>query len=678
MRKNSPPDSYILFCCLLLYTSISTYGQNKSSSLQLKDSTAIFDQLRHSESLSRRKKDSALLLANQALESSNALQFRKGIAAALDMQGDIYQNNSEFQLSTTLYRSALPYCENNIDGMERTADIYMGIGDNFWYTNQADSAASYYYKALDEINAAAITKPSLLLMVYSKLILLWTNMNDTYSTATGPPDKYIESAISYFNKAAQHQDQDERFKANVWMNEGHIKRMLKQYDSARYFYQAALHLVFKDHNAPINPSGAIAATLLNMSESFLEERKTDSSIVYARLVIGKIRASKSKALLFYLVAHYFIGKAYYLQNRYEEAINILTTALKESQQNNIGYARHIAYETLAKAYAATGQYYKAWEAQSTFTNLSDSLKRSGSIQAISQMELRYRMVENKKELAEKELVIIRRDNSLKNQRLLTTAISVGAVLILLIGFLLYRYQTNKQRTRLLQVEQQMEISHLNAMIQGEEKERRRLATELHDGIGGLLGSIRLQLSSAIKTYKTEDRSEDFSHILTLLESTYADLRKTAHNLMPETLQQEGLEKATRLFCRSLATNGGTEILFEAVGTMPALPPHAELSLYRIIQELVHNIIKHSDAQKALVQLAFMENRVALTVEDDGKGFIPDNIITGNESQGMGLFTIHNRVKLMGGQMDISSSPGKGTSIYIEITIGKAEHNTIAS
>jgi signal transduction histidine kinase len=97
-----------------------------------------------------------------------------------------------------------------------------------------------------------------------------------------------------------------------------------------------------------------------------------------------------------------------------------------------------------------------------------------------------------------------------------------------------------------------------------------------------------------------------------------------------------------------------------------------------MQELVHNIIKHSHAKKALVQLAGMENRVALTVEDDGNGFVPDKGTTGSEEQGMGLFTIRNRIKLMGGQMDVSSSPGKGTSIYIEIIIGKAGHNTITS
>jgi signal transduction histidine kinase len=427
---------------------------------------------------------------------------------------------------------------------------------------------------------------------------------------------------------------------------------------------------------PVNPSGWIVATLLNISESFLEEKKADSTIFYAKEVIRKIGVKKSEGQMYYLVAHYFIGKALCLQQKYSEAIQVTLPALQMAKQNNRDYVIYFAHDVLSQAYGATGEYRKAWEEQKAYTATMDSTRKNGNIQAISQMEMRYRMAENKKELAEKELSIARKDNSIRNQRVLLSVISVGSALLLLISFLLYRHHSNKQRIKLLQVEQKMEISHLNAMIQGEEKERSRLARELHDGIGGLLGSIRLQLSSALKTYRIEDRSDDFSFILKLLEGAYADLRKTAHNLMPETLQQEGLAKATQLFCRSIHKGGKTEVIFETVGEIPVLPPHIELSLYRMMQELVHNIIKHGNAGKALVQLAYIENRLALTVEDDGEGFIPGDET--NNQEGMGLTTIRNRVKSLGGNIDVSSTPGEGTSVYIEIIIGKSENTASVS
>jgi signal transduction histidine kinase len=670
---------YPLFhLCLSLLSGSQNglYAQPASPHFLLKDTGAILKQLNLSDSISARYPDSAMQLANQALQSSEALKFIKGMETALFQVAMFYQSKNDFLRSVPPLQTALLYCDNTQEGYRKKVRLLYSIGDAYWYSSKSDSAALYYYRALDEINAAKIEAPATLLETYSKLILMWVNLNDTYVPATGTIDKYTESAISYFNKAALQQNQTIAFRSRVLLNQGHIKRMEKNYDSTRYYYRQFLQLVHTNDSMPVNPSGWIVATLLNISESFLEEKKADSTIFYANKVIRKIGIKKKEGQMYYLVAHYFIGKALCLQQKYSEAIRVTLPALQMAKQNNRDYVIYFAHDVLSQAYGATGEYRKAWEAQKAYTASIDSTRKNSNIQAISQMEMRYRVAENKKELAEKELALARKDNSIRNQRTLIAVISGGAALLLLISFLLYRHHSNKQRIKLLQVEQEMEISHLNAMIQGEEKERSRLARELHDGIGGLLGSIRLQLSSALKTYRIEDRSEDFSFILKLLEGAYADLRKTAHNLMPETLQQEGLVKATQLFCRSIHKGGKTEVIFETVGELPALPPHIELSLYRMMQELVHNIIKHGNAGKALVQLAYIDNRLALTVEDDGDGFTPGDETTNQE--GMGLTTIRNRVRSLGGTIDVSSTSGEGTSVYIEIIIGKSENTASLS
>jgi signal transduction histidine kinase len=144
----------------------------------------------------------------------------------------------------------------------------------------------------------------------------------------------------------------------------------------------------------------------------------------------------------------------------------------------------------------------------------------------------------------------------------------------------------------------------------------------------------------------------------------------AHNLMPEILQQEGLEQAIQLFCKNVCRGGKPEVVFETVGYLPKLPDGVELSVYRITQELLHNVIKHAAAGRAVVQLVYANNRLGLTIEDDGVGF---NSNEGMLTGGMGLHTIHNRVKSLGGTMDISSLPGDGTSIYIEFAISKNEN-----
>jgi signal transduction histidine kinase len=649
--------------------------QENAFNTLLKDTGAIMLQLKRAYALHQKQSDSFALVNNHALESSRALAFEEGIAIGLLQQAQEDQNKSDFTHSVVMLQSALPLFNNHPEQRKKKVRALCFAGDAYWYLNKTDSVAYYYYRALDEINAAGITDSVLLLDTYSKLLLLWLNLNDTYSPSTGAIDKYTESAILYFNKSAQQQHTSFIFRTSILINQGHIKRMQKHYDSSRYYYRQYLQLMGVDTMTHLGPESWEAAMILNICESFIEEKKGDSALYYARVLLSKIEFKKNENQIYYLVARYLEGKALCLQKKYKKAIEITVPALQLAQQKKLLFRTHYAHEALAEAYAATGEYQKAWKEQKTYITITDSLRKTSNIQAISQMEMRYRMAESKKELAEKELAITRKDASLRNQRTLSLAISIVSMLLLLIGFLLYRHKSSKQRIKLLQIEKQMEISHLNAMIEGEEKERRRLATELHDGIGGLLGSIRLQLSSAIRNYKTQDRSADFKFILKLLENTYADLRKTAHNLMPETLQQEGLETATRLFCLGISPNAKPDIIFESVGELPPIPPSIELSLYRMIQELVHNIIKHANASKALVQLVYIDNKLGLTVEDDGQGFDVHQKV--QKQQGMGLSAIRKRVKSLGGNMDISASPGEGTSIYIEIIISRNENSTVS-
>jgi signal transduction histidine kinase len=207
------------------------------------------------------------------------------------------------------------------------------------------------------------------------------------------------------------------------------------------------------------------------------------------------------------------------------------------------------------------------------------------------------------------------------------------------------------------------------MINGTEKERSRIARDLHDGIGGTLGSIRAQLGMLYKKHDAGDAHADFNYIMQLLADASTDLRKTAHNLMPEILLQEGLVAATELFCERAAKGHELNLSFSSIGEMTTIPAELELTLYRTIQELVQNILKHAEAKNALVQLMFTGTHISLTVEDDGKG------IAGMQKQtgaGVGLKTITSRIQSLHGTMDVRSQPGEGTSIYIEMDISNSK------
>jgi signal transduction histidine kinase len=166
-------------------------------------------------------------------------------------------------------------------------------------------------------------------------------------------------------------------------------------------------------------------------------------------------------------------------------------------------------------------------------------------------------------------------------------------------------------------------------------------------------------------------NDDFLEVMELLDEASADLRKTAHNLMPEILLQEGLAKATRLFCERVSKGHSLEIIYETWGKSRPLAGDIELTAYRIIQEMINNILKHAGATQALVQIVFHDSQLCITVEDNGRG-IPG---IANGKEGVGLQTIRERVKLLNGQIDIAGKPGKGTSVYIELTIATSKQNT---
>jgi two-component system, NarL family, sensor kinase len=142
------------------------------------------------------------------------------------------------------------------------------------------------------------------------------------------------------------------------------------------------------------------------------------------------------------------------------------------------------------------------------------------------------------------------------------------------------------------------------------------------------------------------------------------LRKSAYNLMPEVLLTQGLAVAVQTFCERMTARGSTRINFQSIGKAPETGQAVDLQVYRIIQELVHNIIKHAQARQAVVQMNFEEEgHISITIEDDGVGFETNDE---KQQKGMGLANVKERIRDLGGKIDIQSSVNTGTSIYIEI------------
>jgi len=207
--------------------------------------------------------------------------------------------------------------------------------------------------------------------------------------------------------------------------------------------------------------------------------------------------------------------------------------------------------------------------------------------------------------------------------------------------------------------EQARLNSIKALINGQEIERQRLSRELHDSLGQLLIGLKLKYESCYSVSKKED------NLGLLFDQTIEETRRISNNLMPATLSQFGLKTAVRNICNEIAELSEIDVQLDAKGSDRNLDPEMRIYLFRIIQEALTNIVKHSQALKAEVKILFDEQKVLLDIRDDGKGFEYSNIQNSNSN---GLNNIRSRVSFMSGTLNIDSGLSRGTTITVQIPL----------
>lgn len=200
------------------------------------------------------------------------------------------------------------------------------------------------------------------------------------------------------------------------------------------------------------------------------------------------------------------------------------------------------------------------------------------------------------------------------------------------------------------------------MLEGEERERKRVARELHDGLGGMLSGMRINLSGWAAGHEEIAQDQNLHKVITQLDSSVSELRRIARNMMPETLLKFGLEIALKDLSEFYMRDH-IHIDFQAFSIQENLPLTVQINIYRIVQEILTNAIRHAQAGNIVLQCSQDENNFFITIEDDGKGF--DTAML-SAKKGMGLDNVKNRVEYLKGKTEIISSPGEGTTVNIEL------------
>jgi signal transduction histidine kinase len=219
-----------------------------------------------------------------------------------------------------------------------------------------------------------------------------------------------------------------------------------------------------------------------------------------------------------------------------------------------------------------------------------------------------------------------------------------------------------------QLEQQQQVISLQSMINGQEAERTRVSRDLHDGLGGLFSTIKMYLGSLQQEMPSLSGKALFNKSYSMVDTAAEEVRRIAHNMMPQVLLKLGLINAMEDVCANIRAAKLLNVKMEVHGMDIRLNPTTEIMLFRIMQELLNNIIKHAQATEAIIQFVREENRLSVIVEDNGKGF---NTLEVEKTGHAGIATIQSRVAYLNGKLTIDSQQDVGTTVMMDFLINES-------
>ena len=352
--------------------------------------------------------------------------------------------------------------------------------------------------------------------------------------------------------------------------------------------------------------------------------------------------------------------SYYAMSDYRKALDVLLERLKNnpslSARNRIRL-----YADLSNNYAALNNKAKAYDWLVKYTVLNDSLNKAGLKEQVNEMVIKFDGSEKERQILSLQLDKNKAMLTAKNRNTIVLYLSFAIVLLVISLISIYFFYRSYKNA----AAQKEKIKIAEAMLTTQEEERERIARDLHDGIGGMLAAIKIELGIAGSDQVNAGTKAALDKIEHRLGDSILELRRISHNMMPDIVLRSGIEDALKDLCHSLQV-AGLNVQYNFFGISDSIPVQSRVIIYRIVQELFANILKHAEAAHVFIQGNLRGNTFFLTVEDDGKGFERHKQSTGT---GIGIKNIESRVDYMNGSIDIISETGKpGTSINIQLDV----------
>jgi signal transduction histidine kinase len=586
--------------------------------------------------------DSSLALATKALELSEKLNFEKGIASAKSVMAICFQNSGDYAKAINYDLEALEIFRKLCppDGGQKAASILGNIG--IIYVDQANypKAMEYYFQSL-KLAEKTGNKPAEAGAL--------SNIGVVYFS-----QKKYEQALDYFSRSLKKKEAagNKAGTMTTLNNIGNVYTGQEQYAKALEFYSKSLQIARELKNEKM-----IAIDLINMGVVYKEMQEYNKALEFyneANVLNKKLHNTRSVA-----AALGNIGVLYQRIKNYAKAEEYLKSAIRLS--DSLGLVDYTAQfeRDYYEVDSARGNSASALMHYKRYMAALRSIENNENTRKQTQQEMNYEFGRKeamlKMEHEKKESV---QEAELLRQKQINWFIAGCTILLLLIVVLVFNRHKLTQKNKYQKEAAGQQKKQAVAVMDAQEEERKRIAEDLHDSLGHMLSTIKLNLQMV-----PEGQSQVKSS-LQLLDQASEEIRNITFNLMPRTLEEDGLVPALNELAAKITSSGSVKISLHVHQIEKfVLEKQSQFNIYRIIQEAVNNILKHADAKEITIQLIGQKDHLTIMIEDDGKGFDP-----AENKSGRGLKNIVTRSLWLKGIINIDSTPGRGTTITTEIPV----------
>ena len=631
----------------------------------------------------RYKSDSIKYYADSALKISTKDHYIKGIASSTITLCNYYWSNGQGDKALAII-PALMYWANKLDDKEILGKAYYNAGVTYGMNGNLDSAI-YFFKASLAEN---LDDSSTILLDYNGLGNIYRNIGDN------------DSAFFYHFKAARVAEMtgDNKNLSLIYSNIGSGYNSVGQYDEAEKYVRKGLELARKNkfYKTVADDLSRLSAVYYDRKEyvealNYLDSASAilDSigsysrrSDIYRRYGMIHEDMGKSELALGYYLKAYVnckreidqegmimtlqnIAWVYAAMGKYDMARANLDSGLNIARSKGYQSLQMMLLNSRAEVSYDKGDYKQAYDEYHAYFHLYDTIHDIEKTKFINELKQKYEKEQDQAQILSLEKETLKKTLQ-RNLILFNSSALVVAAMFLL---MLLRHKLIKTKLisqqKIHKLEEEKKIMLARNLVEGQEAERKRIAMELHDGLGVILSAVKMHITSI--NDDIPKGNPIIKKAIQMLDQANGEVRRISHNMMPGLLTKMGLYEAVEDLIDNINEMDNIQAVIEIDGERVRLPENSEIMIYRIIQEMINNTLKYARASRIDMTVNISDSVMIINYKDDGVGFDTDEKLKSG-AKSLGLKSIESRVVFLNGMLKLESSPGEGVEYWITVPI----------